>query len=202
MRRLMVYVLGVLLLVSACASSDGGDAGQDERGGGEKGSYESVKTSVDDLTAKLLPALASGLSGQFPLVRGQFTECGVGPNNQKYSVRGELHSQVADDAEAAESIRAVLTDAGLDRRHGGHRRVEHRTAGGRGRDPFVLDQLGVPLVLRGRCGDAAGDRSQRVRKSRHRRILNPRPPTRQTTACSAERGGAGSSADSHDGQQR
>ncbi|MRK02368.1 hypothetical protein GEV27_12650 [Aeromicrobium sp. S22] len=113
MRRVMVSVLGVLLLVSACGSSGGG-SDEDNGEGGKKVSYESVKSSVDDLTAKILPALASGLDGEFPLVRGKFTECGVGPNNQKYSVRGELHSQVDDNAEAAESIRAVLTDAGLD----------------------------------------------------------------------------------------
>jgi len=110
----MLGVLGILLLVSACGASDDGNGDQDDRDGGEKVSYESVKTSVDDLTAKLLPALASTLDGAFPLVRGQFTECGVGPRNQKYSVRGELHSQVADDAEAAKSIRVVLADAGLD----------------------------------------------------------------------------------------
>jgi hypothetical protein len=110
----MLGVLGVLMVVSACGASDDGNGDQNKGDGGKKVSYQSVKSSVDGLTAKLLPALASGLDGAFPLVRGQFTECGVGPRNQKYSVRGELHSQVADDAEAAKSVRAVLTDAGLD----------------------------------------------------------------------------------------
>jgi hypothetical protein len=106
----MVGVLGALLLVGGCGSSDGESGGDD----GGTLSYESVKSSVDDLTGKILPQLASALDGEFPLVRGQFLECGVGPQYQRYAVRGELHSAVVDDAEAAEDIRVVLAGAGLD----------------------------------------------------------------------------------------
>ncbi|TGN32655.1 hypothetical protein [Aeromicrobium chenweiae] len=113
MRRVTVYVLGVLLLVSACGSSDGGGDGA-KGDGGEKMSYESVKSSVDDLVSKILPELATTFKGEFPAVRGGFNECGVGPQFQKYSVRGELHAAVEDDAKAAEMIRGVLADAGLD----------------------------------------------------------------------------------------
>lgn len=106
MRRVMVCVLGVLLLTSACSSSEGGPT---------KGAkFEDVKSSVDDLAAKILPAMAGALDGEFPAVRGEFNECGVGRNNQKYTVRGELNSAFVDNAAAAEKIRAVLADAGVD----------------------------------------------------------------------------------------
>lgn len=104
-------VLGVLLLVSACGSSGDGSEGDDVAG---QGSYKSVKSSVDDVMGTVLPELASAVEGEFPAVRGEFVECGVGPQFQQYSVRGELHSQVQDDAEAADAIKAVLTDAGFD----------------------------------------------------------------------------------------
>jgi hypothetical protein len=109
----MVGVLGVLMLVGACASSEGESGGRNGDKGGTM-SFESAKSSVDDLTGKILPQLASALDGEFPLVRGQFLECGVGPQYQRYSVRGELHSTVVDDAQAAEDIRVVLAGAGLD----------------------------------------------------------------------------------------
>jgi hypothetical protein len=106
MRRVMVCVLGVLLLTSACSSSDGGPA---------KGpKVEGVKASVDDLAMKVLPALAKAFDGEFPLARGKFIECGVGPNFQRYEASGELHSAVKDNAEAADKIRAVLVEAGVD----------------------------------------------------------------------------------------
>jgi len=102
----MVCVLGVLLLTSACSSSDGGPT---------KGpKFEDVKSSVDDLAARILPAMAGALDGEVPGVRGGFTECGVGPNNQRYTVRGYVQSVFADNAAAAEKIRAILDDAGLD----------------------------------------------------------------------------------------
>jgi hypothetical protein len=102
----MVCVLGVLLLTSACSSSDDGPP---------KGAkVEDVKASVDDLTMKVLPALAKAFDGEFPLARGKFIECGVGPNFQRYEASGELHSQVKDNAEAAEKIRSALSDAGID----------------------------------------------------------------------------------------
>ncbi len=102
----MVCVLGVLLLTSACSSSEGGTT--------KGGKFEGVKSSVDDLAAKILPAMAGALDGKFPAVRGSFNECGVGPNSQKYVVRGELHSAFTDNAAAAEKIRAVLVDAGVE----------------------------------------------------------------------------------------
>lgn len=133
-------VLGVLLLVSACGSSDDGGGGDDVAG---QGSWKSVKSSVDDVMGIVLPELASAVDGEFPAVRGEFVECGVGPQVRKYSVRGELHSQVDDDAEAADAIKAVLTGAGLDVKVGDDLNVTGTTGGTK---VVVLASGGTPVA--------------------------------------------------------
>jgi hypothetical protein len=101
----ILALIGGCGLVSDQVNDDDGDSTM---------SYQAVKTSADELLATILPALASGVGGEFPLVRAEFLGCRLGPPSFQYSVRGELHSQVVDDVQAANSIRDVLTAAGLD----------------------------------------------------------------------------------------
>jgi hypothetical protein len=111
MRRVTAGVVMTLLLVGGCGTSDDGRDGRRES---TKVSYESVKSAADELVAAILPKIAATAHGELPLVRGQFLGCGLGPPSFQYSVRGELHSEVVDDVQAAESVRDVLTAAGLD----------------------------------------------------------------------------------------
>jgi hypothetical protein len=111
MRPLAVGAVMTLLLMAGCGTSDDGRDGRRES---TTVSYESVKSAADELVAVILPKIVVRTHGELPLVRGQFRGCGLGPPSFQYSVRGELHSQVVDDVQAAESVRSVLTAAGLD----------------------------------------------------------------------------------------
>ena len=105
MRRVLAGVLGAMLLMSGCSFGGGDDEGPKAK---------EVKASVDDLATKVLPALARELDGEFPLAQGKFIGCDVGREVKRYVASGELHAGVADNAKAAEKIRATLSDAGVD----------------------------------------------------------------------------------------
>lgn len=105
MRRVLAGILGAMLLMSGCSLG-----GEDDEGP----KANEVKASVDDLATKVLPALAQELDGEFPLAQGKFIGCDVGRDVKRYVASGELHAGVADNAKAAERIRATLSDAGVD----------------------------------------------------------------------------------------
>lgn len=105
MRRVLAGVLGAMLLMSGCSSGGGDDEGP---------SAAEVKASVDELATKVLPALAKELDGEFPLAQGRFIGCDLGRDVKRYVASGELHAGVADNAKAAERIRATLAGVGID----------------------------------------------------------------------------------------
>src|SRR5215207_9524615 len=99
MSRVLACVLAAMVLLSGCSSS-----GEDDEGP----KPGDVKASVDDLAAKVLPALAKELDGEFPLAQGKFVACDGGRDVRRYVAAGELHAAVVDDAKAAGKIRATL----------------------------------------------------------------------------------------------
>ena len=105
MRRILACWVGAMVLMSGCSSGDGDDKGLRPA---------DMKASVDDLAAKVLPALAKKLNGEFPLARGRFVGCDAGRDVKRYVASGELHAEVADNAKAAEKIRATLAAVGVD----------------------------------------------------------------------------------------
>lgn len=105
MRKILACILGAMVLMSGCSSGDGDDEGPRP---------EDVKASVDDLAAKVLPALAKELDGEFPLAQGKFIGCDGGRDVKRYVASGALNAEAADNAKAAEKIRATLSDVGVD----------------------------------------------------------------------------------------
>ena len=103
MRGILACLLGALVLMAGCSSGGEADPGP---------KAADVKASVDDLAAKVLPALAKKLDGEFPLAQGKFVGCDGGRDVKRYVASGELQAELADNAKAAAKIRATLSNAG------------------------------------------------------------------------------------------